>query len=160
MGQYRIIESFYYYYCNKDVDLSNFPNLNFEIKSFDYNMTLTYKELFKLVNDKYIFLVLIPDSTSYSYWILGEPFFRKNQLIFNTDNKVIGFYHGKGNKKSGFFSFFYNRTFWIIMVILAFGVIIFLIRYIYIVYNKKAKRQLANELIEDIPNVGYNKLGV
>ena len=160
MGKYTILETFYYYYCKKDVDLSNFPNLNFEIKSFDYNMTLTYKELFKLVNDKYIFLVLIPDSVSYSYWILGEPFFRKNQLIFNTDNKVIGFYKGKGNKKSGSFSLIHNRTFWIFMVILAFGVIIYLVRYIYLFYHKKVKRQLAKELIEDCSNDGYNKLGV
>ena len=160
MGEYKIIDSFYYYYCNKDVDLSNFPNLIFEIKSFDINMTLTYKELFKLINDKYIFLVLIPNSSSYHYWILGEPFLRKNQLIFNTDNKVIGLYKGKCNNIKDSFSFFPNKMFWIIMTILAFCVIIYLVRYIYIFYSKKTKRKLAKELIEDCTNGDYNKLGV
>ena len=123
-------------------------------------MTLTYKELFKLVNDKYIFLVLIPNSSSYHYWILGEPFLRKNQLIFNTDNKVIGLYKGKCNNIKDSFSFFPNRMFWIIMTILAFCVIIYLVRYIYIFYSKKTKRKLAKELIEDCTNGDYNKLGV
>ena len=154
-----VIDYYYYYYCNKDVDLSKFPNLNFEIKSLGFNLTLTNKDLFKLINDKYIFLILI-SGTSISYWVIGEPFFRKNQLIFNTDNKVIGFYNGKGNKKSDSFSFIHNRTFWIFMVILAFGVIIYLVRYIYLFYHKKVKRQLAKELIEDCSNDGYNKLGV
>ena len=46
------------------------------------------------------------------------------------------------------------------MTILAFCVIIYLVRYIYIFYSKKTKRKLAKELIEDCTNGDYNKLGV
>ena len=140
-----VIDYYYYYYCNKDVDLSKFPNLNFEIKSLGFNLTLTNKDLFKLINDKYIFLILI-SGTSISYWVIGEPFFRKNQIVFNQEIKNIGFYLGESKKKNSIFD---SKIFWIFMVIISIIIILYLIKIIYFNFIQKSKRQLANELIEN-----------
>ncbi len=140
-----VIDYYYYYYCNKDVDLSKFPNLNFEIKSLGFNLTLSNKDLFKLINDKYIFLVLI-SGTSISYWVIGEPFFRKNQIVFNQEIKNIGFYLGESKKKNSIFD---SKIFWIFMVIISIIIILYLIKIIYFNFIQKSKRQLANELIEN-----------
>ena len=79
----------HFYYCNKTTDISKFKPFIFCINQYNYNFTLTYKDLFIEVEDKYLFLMLIG---GLSEIIFGYPFLKKYQLIFNQDTKTIGFY--------------------------------------------------------------------
>ena len=80
--------SYYHYYCNKNVDLSNFKNFVFVINDLHYNLTLTKDDLFKEDGDKMLFLMIFGH---YSL-ILGLPFFKKYQFVFNQGAKTIGLY--------------------------------------------------------------------
>ena len=55
-----------------------------------------YLDLFKLIDNKYYFMITFSNSDSQK-WKLGEPFFIKYQLIFDQENKIFGLY--KKNKK-------------------------------------------------------------
>ena len=83
----------YIYYCDKDVDISKLKNLTFYNKNLNMTFEFDYNDLFELHDDKYYFLVLMRKNSD--IWFLGKPFFKKYQLIFNQDNKVIGFYDYK-----------------------------------------------------------------
>ena len=78
-----------YFYCNKNVDLSGFKPFVFTINEFNYNFTLTKDDLFLDVGDKYVFMMAFG---GFSELILGYPFLKKYQLIFNQNTKTVGFY--------------------------------------------------------------------
>ena len=94
-------------YCKSEnfteKDLERFPPLKFKNKILRYIFILDYNDLFSLTNDKkfYIFNIMIvnvyKDLDDEGKWILGLPFWRKYQFIFDTDNKLIYFYNKKGN---------------------------------------------------------------
>ena len=83
-----------YYYCKKETDLSGFKPFTFSINinEINHNFTLTKDDLFLDIGDKYFFLMAFGGMTEY---VLGFPFIKKNQLIFNQDTKTIGFYIDK-----------------------------------------------------------------
>jgi len=84
--------NFFYIKCQKNIDLKKFPNLSF--LSYDLKMyfNFTYQELFKLNNDFYYFLIVFRIfDDNHSFWKLGEIFFRKYNLLFDLDKKIIGF---------------------------------------------------------------------
>ena len=92
--------NFFYIKCKKNIDLKKFPNLSF--LSYDLKMyfNFTYQDLFKLNDDFYYFLIVfrILDDNN-SFWELGEIFFRKYNLLFDLDKKIIGFPIIKSNYK-------------------------------------------------------------
>ena len=75
-------------------------------------------------------------------WFLGKPFFKKYQLVFNQDNKVIGFYNNKKVIHSNFV--FYLKIILIMILIL---VIVYLIYYIMKNKCMKKKKNKAQELV-------------
>ena len=81
-----------YYICVKDTDLSKFNNFILNIKGFKNNFTLTKDDLFLDEGDKYIFLMAFGGMTEF---VLGLPFLKKNQIVFNQDSKTLGFYLDK-----------------------------------------------------------------
>ena len=91
-------ETYYTFYCNENVDITQLNNLYFYNKELNYTFELTYKELFyHNENDgNYYFLVVFKDYSNDDYpiysWVLGEPLFRKYEIYFNKDTKRIGLY--------------------------------------------------------------------
>ena len=83
-----------YFYCDEKFDISKFPDLLF-IYDFEnqLNFTLSYKELFYKVDNKYIFLII----TGTYDWEFGISFLQKYETIFNQDMKTIGWYDSKEN---------------------------------------------------------------
>ena len=86
--------SYYYIECeyNSNFRVASFPDICLEHKEFETTFNLTYKDLFIVdkKNNKYIFLMY---AKGYSrYWVLGTPFLRKYQFVFNNDLKTIGYY--------------------------------------------------------------------
>ena len=132
-------QSDYVYYCDKDVDISKLKKLTFYNKNLNMTFEFDYNDLFELHDDKYYFLVLMRKNSD--IWFLGKPFFKKYQLIFNQDNKVIGFYDYKKVIPSNVF--FYLRIILILILVIIIGYLFY-----YIIKNKfmKKKKNKAQEL--------------
>ena len=140
---------FYKIQCDKNKfninDIKLFPSLKFMSITLNYTFIFEGKDLFMENNEKYIFQIYISDI---KYWILGRIFLYKYQLIFNEDNKLIGFYTDMNASNSN------NRNglifFEIIIIII---VSIFSLFLLFILYKKirliNKRKNYANELEED-----------
>ena len=139
-------------HCNKNIDITNFKNLSFILKDIDYEFILTYKELFIEKDNEYIFSIVFDDdntTTKNPFWILGKPFMKKYQLIYDLDRKIIGIYKDNdGNKKNNGDN---NKKIFIIYIILlcililiVIGLILFIIFLV-----KKPRKNKAFELEDD-----------
>jgi hypothetical protein len=128
---------------------------------------LTYEDLFVTVGDYTYFLVIFRKGKMTELnqtWKLGIPFLKKNQIIFNSDTKRIGFYtenkvdivgdknpynkkkvnKNKKEESKGFFDSIINfislRTFFEIMIAILFIVVlIYLGKKLYNFRNKQKK---------------------
>ena len=136
-----------YYYCNKNVNLDSFKPFTFTINEYNYNFTLTKEDLFFDDGDKYVFLMTFGGMEEF---VLGLPFFKRNQLIFNQDTKTLGFYINKTDENEN------SLTKYIIIIsvlgIILIGLTIFIIWYI----KNKKKKIKATELLDD--NENENKI--
>ena len=88
--------------CDKekmDNYIKNFPTLYFLHKDYYYVFELTYKDLFLNINNYYYFMIIFPNNETDKYthneWLLGLPFLKKYQFIFNYFYRTIGFYKTK-----------------------------------------------------------------
>ena len=157
-------DNYYYYECEKNIDLSHFKDLEFSHSDLMYNFIMTKDDLFKEYNGKLYFLIIFSIYSPYgSKWKLGKPFLKKFNFGFNTDNKKIYyFYKEEENKEQQKEK---NIVYYIIIGILGFGVILMVI---VVILNKflKPKRKKANELQEEINSTNneniesINSLGI
>ena len=147
------IESISYIYCNKDkVNIKKFKNIYFYQKDFNYTFTLDYNDLFYIQNNILIFNLFF-DENGFSHLLnVGKIFLKKYLLVFNYDQKSIGFY--KTKEESGLklennkdFSNKVVKLYIIgIMVLIILGLIILFIKG----FNKKTGRKIRkNELDDD-----------
>ena len=119
--------------CDENISLKNFPKIYFEHKIFNYTFEFNSDELFIKINKKLYFLILF--HTYNNEFILGEIFFKKYQMVFDQDNKLIGFY-GKIEQNNS--HLFYKIIFLIFMIIIV-GILLFLL-YKYIILKPRKKR--------------------
>ena len=103
---YESKDEYYVYYCNvfsfigpngedsliSDKPYFSFPNLVFYIKQFNKTFTLDKHDLFLHKKVYSFFKVIFKKSENNNVWKLGEPFFIKNKIVFDQENKMIGFY--------------------------------------------------------------------
>ena len=91
-------EHFVYFICNIDDDnrrkefFNEFPPLIFHQKEMYYNFTLNAEDLFTIIPDGKRILFNVDFIINSNKWILGKPFFKKYQLIFNSDSNLISYY--------------------------------------------------------------------
>lgn len=73
-----------------------FPNIEFSLKDPNYTFKLIWEDLFRIIDGKIYFLIVFENDNknNNNEWIMGQPFLRKYQLIFDMDKKEIGFYKG------------------------------------------------------------------
>ena len=84
-------------YFNGDINkrnkfLNNFPTIKFYQSEMNYNFTLNSTDLFTIIPDNNRVLFNIEFLKDYNNWVFGKPFFKKYQLIFDDDSKLIKFY--------------------------------------------------------------------
>lgn len=135
----------FYYACDDDINLQNFPDLIFV--KYEINFIFTKNELFRKFDGKYYFLIVFSEEEK-EEWILGKIFFKKYIISFNPNEKIIGFYTNFKNKdknndiKHNKFSISLS---WILVILLF---ILLTITIIYIIYylNIKTRKKRANEL--------------
>ena len=157
----EIKDSYHIKYCKKDV-IKNFKSLNFFLpKPYSTNIEqkfeFNYEDLFIKCpfsdnnDDFYCFQIVFKGI--YTNWILGKPLFKKYQMVFDQEKKIIGFYKETGvyeydeldqNKKEG-----KNTLPWILVWILFFGLIILGFLFYKKVINGIRRKKIANELEDD-----------
>ena len=125
------------FYCDKNIKLEDFYNLTFKSKEFNYTFVLNYNDLFLEINNKIYFLMFFRKDTTEFFWIFGEPFFKKYQIIFDEEKGIIGFYTSKKKKT-------FNKS--IIYFIVLFIIIFILIGIIIKMIINKPRKLRANEL--------------
>ena len=157
-GQYNF---YFYFICyiknkNKKEELINiFPSLTFYQKEMNYNFTLDSKDLFTIFPDDNRILFNIEFSYGSDEWILGKPFFKKYQLVFNPDSKLISYYDNENSEKKLNLKEDHNSKIIIIifLIIVAFIVGIIFGRIICTKYNRKIR---ANELEDNYSYISKN----
>ena len=127
-------------HCNSNFDITSFKDISFELKDIDTIFVLTHKDLFIKYNNEYIFGIVFDEDVDSKdpTWILGKPFMKKYELVYDLDRKIIGLYkEGKINseEKNGV------NAFLIILIVILIIVIIGLIYFI-IYYLRKPKRRV------------------
>lgn len=135
------LDKYFYYKCDGNIDLNNFPDLIFFRD--ELNFTLTKNELWKKFDNKYYFLIIFSENQK-DKWILGKILFQKYTILFNLDKKNIGFYPNsinsvpdeqKSQENEKKYSFPFS---WILVIILP---ILLLIDVFYILYYLKSKNR-------------------
>ena len=114
-----------------------------------YSFNFSREELWSEKNGYKYFKIIKHDYYN-EYWYLGKPFFKKYQMMFDYDNKKIGFYTKILNdNNSGNGSPSNNLIIYILVII---GLIIIIAGLVFIIiknYKKFTKRKRANELMDD-----------
>ena len=170
-------EIYSYYECDKNININNFEPIIFTHQELSYNFTLDKNDLFIDYNNKKYFLcIFLEKDNSYNsngekHWMLGIPFIRKYNFVFDNGIKKIYFYENEYEyEKQGKMGWFV----WVLIIALAtFTALLGLYLLFKIIY--RPKRINANELEdsfniqknakEDVDlgafyNSKYNKLGV
>lgn len=94
--QVRKLKEFYlryqYIYCDPTFksEMNKFPTLSFLNTGFKYIFNITYKEAFKEVGNKILFL-LFYDPWSPDIFKAGKNFMKKYQFLFRYESKTIGY---------------------------------------------------------------------
>ena len=105
------------------------------------NFTLSYKELFYKVDNKYIFLII----TGTYDWEFGISFLQKYETIFNQDIKTIGWYESKEN--------YTISILLIVIIIILIASIIFFVLFI----KRNIKRKIRkNEIYDNYEYISDN----
>ena len=138
-----------YYVCSDKVNIKNFGNLTFHINKTEkdiMNFTLNHEDLFYKFNEKYYFLIVFPNILNNEI-ILGTPFLKQYDIVFDMKQKKIGFYTEK-NKSTGF-------TLTHLIIIILIFVIIGLVLFIYFSLCKKKRKLRVNEIEDDFDYVPH-----
>ena len=69
-----------------------FPLLILHQKQMNYKFYFDYKDLFTVIPDGKRILFNVDFLSNCREWIIGKPFFKKYQLIFNSDSDLISYY--------------------------------------------------------------------
>ena len=145
--EYYAKRNIYIIHCDKNIDITTFKDLSFTLKDINYIFNFNYKDLFIENNDEYIFAIVFGnnvDTPEDSTWILGKPFMKKYQLVFDLDRKIIGLYTKNNNNNDNNNGFNIYLFLLIIAVLIVIGLVIFIVYYF-----QKTRKKRACELLDD-----------
>lgn len=141
--------------CEDDgFNLKEFPSLFFYHNELNMTFELDYNDLFKKIDNKYLFLVSY-SSFSYYYWKLGKPFLKKYQITLNLDAKTISFYNtikeNKNNNEEEKEEIVSEESNNIYLIILCFilSTALFIVTFYFTKELKNKRKKKANELTDD-----------
>ena len=141
----------YFYYCDKEIDVTKIPSLIFEIKNYNFNLTLQNKDLFELIDDKLFFIVVFK-VRSPLYWRVGYYGLRNFLITYNQDKKTVTFYEENINKQINENENKNNDLLlWVIVtsLIIIFIIVVGWILYYFMKNKSKIIKKRANELDDD-----------
>ena len=95
--------------------------------------------------DNYLyFLVVNYFDYEPGYWILGKPFLKKYLFLFDSDNKMIGFYKYSDNNDNNTLSNKISSYYVSIIMNVLLGIIVIILIFIFYHYIMKKRRIRAN----------------
>ena len=80
------------YSCIYDLDLENFPTLSFFNKELNYSIVMDSRQLLCVYKGIVYLKVVFKKKAENKKWIFGRSFMELYPLVFDVDNKRIGFY--------------------------------------------------------------------
>ena len=154
--------NFKYFYCTKYESIKEFKGIHFKNNDLDKDFFFDYNDLFIKKNNKYYFLIAFRPSTNVN-WIIGYPFFKKYEFVFQPDKKIIGTYisYPKGSMNDNGNKTNTSVILLICLVCVLFVVISVLSIFLFKLLKKKLKKKRANELDDNFdysPPVEDNKI--
>ena len=137
--------SLVYYYCNKNTDIKLLPIITFYHRELNFTFNLTYEDLFIEKNGKYYLLMSFNKNHRLNEWTLGRIFMKKYEMIFDPENKLIGFYNDYKGK-----SFNISFTILIIFIIIIIGLIV-IVNHIMKLKRRKTRANEIDEVYDYVP---------
>ena len=90
---YKEKQFFLAYSCNHDLEIDEMPTLSFYSKELNYSITMDYNQLLCVYEGVIYFKFVFKKNKENKKWILGRSFMELYPLVFDADNKRIGFYY-------------------------------------------------------------------
>ena len=141
---------YYTYICDysSKLNISDFSDINFYSSDANYNFTLSYKDIFMKNGSKIYFMIVFDIGGHNMYWILGNLFIKKNNLVFDMNRRIICFYDRRvENPKNVILN---DKTMIYMIIIIVAGLIILgLFSFIIYKFLFKKKNKKVYELNED-----------
>ena len=133
-----------FYVCDKKTKIYKLPSIQFKSRDLNFTFEMTYKDLFKEINGKLFFLIYFNklDKNQFKFWILGKPFIKKYQFIFEQEKRLVGFYQIIENPISYF-------KLQVTLICILSSIIIILWILVFRFFKYKIRKKRINE-IEDI----------
>ena len=152
---------FFYFICyiednnKKNEFFNNFPSIIFYQKEMNYNFTLNSKDLFTIIPDKKRILFNIVEfyNNNSNKWVLGKPFLKKYQLIFDSELNIISYYINSNIDIKMFKKNEINIKLLSFIIIITFFVGVLFGKLLLFKYNRKLK---ANELEDNYSYLSNN----
>lgn len=139
-----------FYTCSKDTDISGFKPIYLYNEKLDYNFTFTSKELFFNYNNKIVFAVKFPRQyMGYRKWSFGSIFLSKYKVLFDQENKKLGFYLNTESNDDPIIEPKTNLNFYILCFIFIVSLFVLAAALWYVYKTKKIKRKRRAMEIED-----------
>lgn len=141
------------------LNLESFPSLFFDNIGLDYSFELSYKDLFKKIDDTYYFLIVF-DTMGNKLWKLGKPFLMKYPVTINSYDETLSFYDILNTPMKRKENVSRNSKIKLIITILAVILSVVLIVYAYFLGKRSAginRKRRTNEL-EDEYEYRSNKI--
>ena len=137
--------AFVYYYCNKNTNIKLLPTIYFYHRELNFTFNLTYEDLFVEKNGNYYLLIAFNNNYGFSEWTFGRIFMKKYEIIFDPQNKLIGFYNDFKSKSINF-----TFTILIIFIITIIGLIA-IINHIMKLKKRKVRVNEIDEVFDYVP---------
>ena len=102
------------YSCINNLDIQYFPTLLFQSKDLNETFIMGYEQLLSIFKSRIYLKVIFKKNGGSKRWILGRAFMEVFPLIFDVDNKKIGYYKIKLNESHPVYLF----IFFILMIII------------------------------------------
>ena len=154
----QTFKRFFYYVCDNNINLLDFPVLQFNFFDTKFNMSFNYNDLFYEFEGKKYFLIVFKNDFLNLKWTFGKPFFKKYFGFFEKEKKIFGFYQNKIKPSKNNNNKILIRLL-IIVIIIAIILAYFMIKFLILIKNKRKIR--ANELQDNydyIPETVTNPL--
>ena len=139
-------KQFSYFVCDKDIKINKLPPLIIKNSELSFDIEFTYKDLWFEYNNKLYFLVAFPesyDTDDFLRFLIGNIIFKKYDISFDSDRKIVGFYDKSKNSTSS--KFFYV----LLIVVILIGAFLYLISFIKKYKPRLIKKKTALELEDD-----------
>lgn len=141
-----------FYVCDKKTKIYKLPSIQFKSRDLNFTFEMTYKDLFKEINGKLFFLIYFNklDKNQFRFWILGKPFIKKYQFIFEQEKRLVGFYQIIENPIS-----YFNLQVILICILSSIIIILWILVFRYFKYKIRKKR--INEIDDIYDYSSYKK---